>query len=96
MLKYPKVCRDFGFILDKNISYNEVVKTIKDSSSKLLKKVNLFDIFESESIGSDKKSLAFQLEYFDNDRTLREDEIDKEFWKTIETVKTKLNAELRG
>lgn len=96
LLKYPKVYRDFGFILDKNIKYNDVVKTIKESSSKLLKNINLFDIFESESIGADKKSLAFQLEYYDNDRTLREDEIDKEFWKTIETVKTKLKAELRG
>ncbi len=88
--------RDFGFILDKKISYNEVVKTINESSSDLLKKVNLFDIFESESIGSDKKSFAFQLEYYDETRTLREDEIDEEFWKTIEAVKTKLNAELRG
>jgi phenylalanyl-tRNA synthetase beta chain len=96
LLKYPKVYRDFGFILDKKISYNVVVKTIKDSSSKLLKNVNLFDIFESESLGADKKSLAFQLEYYDNDRTLRDEEIDAEFWKTIETVKTKLNAELRG
>ena len=96
LLKYPKVYRDFGFILDKKISYNEVVKTIKQSSTKLLKNVNLFDIFESESLGSDKKSLAFQLEYYDETKTLREDEIDKEFWTTIETVKTKLKAKLRG
>ncbi len=96
LLKYPKVFRDFGFILDKKITYNEVVRTIKDSSSKLLKNVNLFDIFESESIGSDKKSLAFQLEYFDESKTLTDDIIDKEFWKTIETIKQKLKAELRG
>ena len=96
LLKYPKVYRDFGFILDKKISYNEVVNTIKESSTKLLKNVNLFDIFESESLGSGKKSLAFQLEYYDETKTLREDEIDKEFWNTIETVKTKLKAELRG
>ncbi len=96
LLKYPKVYRDFGFILDKKISYNEVVNTIKESSTKLLKNVNLFDIFESESLGSGKKSLAFQLEYYDETKTLREEEIDKEFWNTIETVKTKLKAELRG
>ena len=96
LLKYPKVFRDFSFILDKKITYSEVLNTIKDSSSKLLKKVNLFDIFESETLGSDKISLAFQLEYFDETKTLREDEIDVEFWKTIEAVKTKFNAELRG
>ncbi len=96
LLKYPKVYRDFGFILNKNISYNEVVKTIKESSSNLLKNVNLFDIFESESLGSDKKSLAFQLEYYEDTKTLREEEIDKEFWSTIEAVKTKLKGKLRG
>lgn len=96
LLKYPKVYRDFGFILDKKISYNEVVKTINESSSDLLKKVKLFDIFESETMGAGKKSLAFQLEYYNESRTLRDDEIDQEFWKTIETVKSKLNAELRG
>ncbi|MCB9260189.1 MAG: phenylalanine--tRNA ligase subunit beta [Ignavibacteriales bacterium] len=96
LLKYPKVYRDFAFVLDKEISYYEVEKTIKDSNSKLLKKVNLFDIFESESLGSSKKSLAFQLEYFDEARTLREDEVDSEFWNTIEVVKKKFNAELRG
>ncbi len=96
ILKYPKVYRDFSFILDKKITYFEVLSTIKESSSNLLKNVNLFDIFESESIGWDKKSLAFQLEYFEETRTLREEEIDADFWKTIEAVKTKFNAELRG
>ncbi len=96
LLKYPKVLRDFAFVLDKNIPFEEVVKTIKNSSSVLLKNVKLFDIFESDSLGEGKKSLAFQLEYYDFDRTLREDEIDKEFWKTIENVKQKLKAELRG
>ncbi len=96
LLKYPKVYRDFGFVLDKKITYSEVVKAIKESSSNLLKNVNLFDIFESESLGSNKKSLAFQLEYFDEFKTLREDQIDTEFWKTIEAVKNKFNAVLRG
>ena len=96
LLKYPKVLRDFAFVVDKNITFAEVVKTIKNSSSNLLKNVKLFDIFESDSLGEGKKSLAFQLEYYDFNRTLREEEIDKEFWKTIDNVKQKLKAELRG
>jgi phenylalanyl-tRNA synthetase beta subunit len=40
--------------------------------------------------------MAFQLEYFDENKTLTDEEIDKEFWKTIEFVKQKLNAVLRG
>ena len=67
-----------------------------DGSSKLLKNIKLFDIFESDLLGKGKKSLAFQLEYYNLDRTLTEEEVDKVFWKSIEKVKTKLNAQLRG
>lgn len=96
LLKYPKMIRDCAFILDKKIMNFEVEKTIYHAGSKLLKNIKLFDIFESDSLGEGKKSLAFQLEYYDPTRTLTEEEVDKDFWKAIETVKTKLNAQLRG
>jgi phenylalanyl-tRNA synthetase beta chain len=96
LLKYPKIKKDCAFVLDGNIDYNAVVKIIESNSSKLLKNVKLFDIFESESLGKNKKSLAFELSYFDEKRTLTEEEVDKEFWKAIESVKTKFDAELRG
>ncbi|HET56552.1 MAG TPA: phenylalanine--tRNA ligase subunit beta, partial [Ignavibacteria bacterium] len=96
LLKYPKVIRDCAFVLDKKINNFEVEKTIKEGSSKLLKNIKLFDIFESDSLGEGKKSLAFQLEYFDSTRTLTEEEVEKDFWNAIETVKRKLNAQLRG
>lgn len=96
LLKYPKVIRDCAFVLDNKINNFEVEKTIKESSSKLLKNIKLFDIFESDSLGEGKKSLAFQLEYYDSSRTLTEEEVEKDFWNAIETVKRKLNAQLRG
>ena len=96
LLKYPKIVRDFAFLLDKSINVGEVEKEIKSSSSNLLKNIKLFDIFESDSIGKDKKSLAFELEYFDFNKTLTDEEVDKEFWKAIENVKSKFNAQLRG
>ncbi len=96
LLKYPKVYRDFAFVVDKTISNEEVIKAIYEGSSNLLKNIKLFDIFESESIGIDKKSVAYQLEYFNETGTLTEEEVDKDFWNAIENVKKKLNAQLRG
>lgn len=96
LLKFPKIKKDCAFIVDSNIDYNSILKIIKANSSNLLKNVKLFDIFESESLGANKKSLAFELNYYDEKRTLTEDVVEKEFWKAIESVKTKLNAELRG
>ena len=95
-LKYPKVIRDFAFIFDNNVEYDEVEKFIKKEGSELLRSVKLFDQFENESIGMGKKSLAFNLEYYSEKRTLTEDEVEKEFSRLIKSVTNKFNAKLRG
>ncbi len=95
-LKYPKIVRDFAFVFDKNISYEEVSAFIKKSGSELLKSVDLFDLFESEALGGNKKSMAFTLEYFSESRTLTEEEVEKEFLNLISSVTKNFNAKLRG
>ena len=96
LLKFPKVYRDFAFVFDKTVESDRVVEVIKSSGSKLLHQIKLFDIFQSDSLGKSKKSLAFQLEYYDEARTLTEEDVDKEFRKAIKTVEQKFNAQLRG
>ncbi len=96
LLKFPKVYRDFAFVLDEKIEADLVIKLIKQFGSKLLHNVNLFDIFQSESLGKGKKSLAFQLEYYDKTRTLTEEEVEKDFRNLIKVIETKFDAQLRG
>jgi len=96
LLKYPKIIRDFAFIIDREINVGDIQKRIKSISSHLLQNIMLFDIFEGGNIEEGKKSVAFQLEYFDYSRTLTDEEVDKEFWKAIDSVKSKFNAQLRG
>src|ERR1035437_6992561 len=96
LLKFPKVLRDFAFIFDKSVTYTEVIEHIIKASSGLLKSVKIFDLFESDSLGDNKKSMAFALEFYDNDKTLAEEEIDKEFNKLIASVSDNFNAKLRG
>jgi len=95
-LKYPKIIRDFAFILDKSVKYLDVKEFIKKKSSPLLKVVSVFDVFESDSLGTDRKSLAFTLEYYDESRTLTEDEVEKDFNNLIALVTKEFNAQLRG
>ncbi len=95
-LRYPKVYRDFAVVVDKKVQSDQVISSIRSTSSKLLKNVKLFDIFESDSLGKSKKSLAYQLEFFDESRTLTEDEVNKDFWNSIEKVKKDFDAQLRG
>jgi len=95
-LKYPKIIRDFAFILDKSVKYLDVKEFIKKKSSQLLKVVSVFDVFESDSLGTDKKSLAFTLEYFDESRTLTEEEVEKDFNNLIALITKEFKAQLRG
>ena len=95
-LKFPKSIRDFAFIFNKSVSYEEVIKFIKKSSSELLKSVTLFDLFESEALGEGNKSMAFSLEYYSNERTLTEEEVEKDFTSLIKAVTKNFNAQLRG
>lgn len=95
-LKYPRINRDFAFIFDKTISYEEVKNFILKSGSGLLKSVKLFDLFESAELGGNKKSMAFALEYYDTERTLTEEEVEKDFINLINLIKNKFNAVLRG
>ena len=78
------------------MEYDEVEKFIKKEGSELSGSVKLFDQFENESIGMGKKSLAFNLEYYSEKRTLTEDEVEKEFSRLIKSVTNKFNAKLRG
>jgi phenylalanyl-tRNA synthetase beta chain len=96
LLKYPKVYRDFAFLFDKSINYTLVKEFILKESSEILKSVELFDLFESEEIAEDKKSMAFNLVYYDYSRTLTDEEVDKDFQTLINKVTEKFNAILRG
>lgn len=95
-LKYPKVVRDFAFILDDSITYEQLRKFIQLKSSELLKSVKLFDVFSSESLGENKKSLAIQLEYYSSERTLTDEEVEKEWSQLINLIQKEFRALLRG
>jgi phenylalanyl-tRNA synthetase beta chain len=94
--KFPKVLRDFAFIFDKTVIAEEIITHIKNEGSNLLKAVKLFDVYEEESIGKDKKSLAFSLEYGSDERTLTETEVEKDFTLLINSVTQRFSATLRG
>ena len=76
---YPAVERDLAIVVDKDISYIDLNKAIKEINP-LIKEIELFDIFEDEKkIGKNKKSLAFHLKFQSLDRTLKKKEVDNVF-----------------
>jgi len=93
--KYPSVKRDIAIVIDKEINASEVIKVIKNDNQKLLKDVEIFDLYTDEKMGN-SKSLALTLEFSSDNRTLETKEVDKQIDKILESLKVKLNAELRS
>ncbi len=96
LLRFPKVMKDFAFIFEKDIPVENITLFIKKKASRILKDVHPFDVFEHASIGRTQKSVAFNLAYYDGERTLTDEEVDKDFQLLIGLVKKEFNAILRG
>ena len=93
--KFPGISKDVAFMLDKNVTNEEVISTIKASGGKMLSKVSVFDYYEGNKIDEDKKSIAYNLYFESNEKTLSDEEINPYFDKIIESVCSKHKAVLR-
>ena len=93
--KYPGISKDLAFVLSKDINSGDVITTIRQAGGKLLKSTEVFDYYEGENIGKDKKSIAYNLYFEDSSKTLSESEVNPIFNKIIENVIKKHNAILR-
>ena len=93
--KYPAVKRDLALLLDKNVQFAEVEKIAYDTERKLLKAVELFDVYEGKNLEPGKKSYAVSFLLQDEHATLNDKQIDKIMQKLIANLENKLGAKLR-
>ena len=93
--KFPSVRRDLALLLDKKITYKELEELAFNAERKLLKSVNLFDIYEGDKLEAGKKSYAVSFMLQDEEATLNDKQIDNVMQKLIKTYSEKLGASLR-
>ncbi len=93
--KYPWVRRDLALLLDKSVKFEQIEKIAQREIKKVLKSVNLFDIYEDKKLGDNKKSYAVSFIFEDVEKTLKDEDVDKWMTKLIEQFKSELSAEIR-
>ena len=93
--KYPFVQRDLAIIVDKNITYAEIEKNIKNTKIAALKEIKLFDVFESDKLGVGKKSMAINFTFSDDTKTLEDTDTETMISKIAHTLQKSLNASIR-
>lgn len=93
--KFPSVQRDLSFVADRQISFSEIEKALETLSIPQLKHYRLFDVFTSEKLGKDKKSLAMNFTFLDETKTMKDEETDALMTGIIAQFEKALNAEIR-
>ncbi|WP_461636976.1 phenylalanine--tRNA ligase subunit beta [Labilibaculum euxinus] len=93
--KYPSVKRDLALLIDKSTNFAEIKTIAFNCEKNLLKSVSLFDIYEGEKLGADKKSYAVSFILQDTVKTLEDKQIDKIMQKLIKSYEKQLGAQIR-
>jgi phenylalanyl-tRNA synthetase beta chain len=93
--KYPWVRRDLALLIDKNVKFSQIREIAFRTEKHILKDVDLFDVYESEKLGRDKKSYAVSFILKDDSKTLTDKNIDKAMSNLINAFEKELNATIR-
>lgn len=93
--KYPAVSRDLALLVDKTVEFEQIKEIAYSTEKKLLKAVELFDVYEGKNLPEGKKSYAVNFILQDEQKTLNDKQIDSIMKKLIDNLTKRLNAELR-
>ena len=93
--KYPTIAKDVAFVVDKDVISCDIEATIKKAGGRLLQSIEVFDVYEGEHVAEGKKSIAYNLLFMADDRTLTDEEVMKVFDQIIDKVASVHSAEVR-
>jgi len=93
---YPSIKKDVAFVMPKDMDNELVLKEIKHAGSRLLTNIEVFDLYTGENVKENEKSIAYNLTFSDDTKTLTDEEVMEVFNRIISDVETKLNVKLRS
>jgi phenylalanyl-tRNA synthetase beta chain len=93
--KYPSVRRDLAILLDKNIRFTQIKEIAFKTEKNVLQEVCLFDVYESDSLGTNKKSYAISFILRDDLKTMTDNNIEKIMNNLIRAFENELGAKIR-
>ena len=93
--KFPSMRRDLSLLLDKSVTFEELKDIAVNTDNRILKKINLFDVYEGKQLSKHKKSYSLSFIFEDDSKTLTDKIIDKIMNKLITSFIDKAGAEIR-
>lgn len=93
--KYPEVRRDLALLLDDNVTFENIYQIAEQTDKKLVKEIDLFDVYQGDKLPEGKKSYAVSFILQDKEKTLTDQQIEKTMSKILSNLTEKLGASLR-
>ena len=93
--KYPEVRRDLSLVINDEVNFEQIKTVAQKTEKKLLKSVDVFDIYKGDKLGADKKSYSVSFILQDDEKTLNDSQIDKTMEKLITVFEKELGALIR-
>jgi phenylalanyl-tRNA synthetase beta chain len=95
-VKFPSMRRDLALVVAQTVKFQDIALLAAKTGKKLLKAVNLFDVYENEEqLGAGKKSYAISLTFEDAKKTLKDKEVDNIMQQLIRQCEQQLGAVVR-
>ncbi len=92
---FPAVHQDVAVVVSNQVAAADVEATLREGAGELLESIRIFDVYRSEALGEERRSLTFSLRFRALDRTLTEEEASEARLQAIELAKQRHGAELR-
>src|SRR5690606_34815920 len=93
--KFPTIRRDLAILVDKDVSFSSLKNIAEKTERKILRDVNVFDVYEGDKLPAGKKSYALSFIFQDEEKTLMDKQIDTLIQKFILNFEKELKAEIR-
>jgi len=93
--RYPSILRDMSIVVDKEVTFYEITRIVKELGKGLVKETSLVDLYKGKQIPENKRALLYRIEYASRDKTLQDSEIDKLHTEVRNALSEKLNASFR-
>ena len=94
--RFPAVHRDIALVVDEKIDAAQLMKTIRSAGKKMIKNVEVFDVYQGEHVEAGKKSVALSITYQSEDHTLTDQEIQTVHQTVLDKLEKDCAAVLRG
>lgn len=93
--KYQAMRRDFAMLIDTNVKFEQIEQIARKTEKKLLREINLFDVYQGKNLEAGKKSYAVSFTFKDDNKTLTDVQVDKIMNKLLKQFETQVGATLR-